>query len=349
MTETPQTKDGFTGITNELMDALVRTRIPGEARQVLDAIIRKTYGWGKTSDDISLSQFMIMTGLSKSTICKAVKKLLAMNMIIKKGCAATLFTKQGKAIISTYSVQKEHKFWKPLPKKKTLGNVTQKGNLEPSEQDGLPKKETLNDVTQLGNDVTQKGNLEPSEQDGLPKKETLNDVTQLGNDVTQKGNLTLPKKSPTKESLKKTTFSPNSVEYGLAKLLFDLIRKRNPGHKHPDLSIWSAHIDRMINLDGRKADDIEAVIRWCQSGESNESKFWNNNILSTEKLREKFDQLKLKMEVDRIKRNPPETNHPANGYKPAPMPVRTASEAKHISDILKAAGDRVFGRRRVGA
>ena len=319
MTETPQTKDGFTGITNELMDALVRTRIPGEARQVLDAIIRKTYGWGKTSDDISLSQFMIMTGLSKSTICKAVKKLLAMNMIIKKGCAATLFTKQGKAIISTYSVQKEHKFWKPLPKKKTLGNVTQKGNLEPSEQDGLPKKETLNDVTQLGNDVTQKGNL------------------------------TLPKKSPTKESLKKTTFSPNSVEYGLAKLLFDLIRKRNPGHKHPDLSIWSAHIDRMINLDGRKADDIEAVIRWCQSGESNESKFWNNNILSTEKLREKFDQLKLKMEVDRIKRNPPETNHPANGYKPAPMPVRTASEAKHISDILKAAGDRVFGRRRVGA
>ena len=296
MTETPQTKDGFTGITNELMDALVRTRIPGEARQVLDAIIRKTYGWGKTSDDISLSQFMIMTGLSKSTICKAVKKLLAMNMIIKKGCAATLFTKQGKAIISTYSVQKEHKFWKPLP-----------------------------------------------------KKETLNDVTQLGNDVTQKGNLTLPKKSPTKESLKKTTFSPNSVEYGLAKLLFDLIRKRNPGHKHPDLSIWSAHIDRMINLDGRKADDIEAVIRWCQSGESNESKFWNNNILSTEKLREKFDQLKLKMEVDRIKRNPPETNHPANGYKPAPMPVRTASEAKHISDILKAAGDRVFGRRRVGA
>ena len=120
MTDTPQTENGFTRIANELMDALARTRISGEARQVLDAIIRKTYGWGKTSDDISLSQFMIMTGLSKSTICKAIKKLISMNIIVKRGSSATLFTKQGKAITSTYSVQKNHKYWKPLPKKGNL-------------------------------------------------------------------------------------------------------------------------------------------------------------------------------------------------------------------------------------
>jgi hypothetical protein len=49
----------------------------------------------------------------------------------------------------------------------------------------------------------------------------------------------------------------------------------------------------MIRLDSRKADDIEAVIEWCQANE-----FWQNNVLSTEKLRQKFDQLYLKMEEE---------------------------------------------------
>jgi phage replication O-like protein O len=314
MDETPQTEDGFTRIANELMDALARTRIPGEARQVLDAIIRKTYGWQKTSDDISLSQFMLITGLKKPTICKAIKKLISMNIIIKRGCADSLFTKQGKAVTSTYSVQKNHKFWKPLPKKETLSHVTQKGNLESARKDELPKKETLHDVAQSGNDVTQKGNK------------------------------TLPKKPPTIESLKKTSFSPNSVEYGLAKLLFDLILKRNPGHKHPELEMWAGHIDDMIKLDGRKPDDIKSVIVWCQSGKTNESKFWMNNILSTDKLRQQFDTLRLKKDLDEIKQCPRKGPQGSEYFKPIPKPVRTAAGTKHIKSLLKEAGERFLGK-----
>jgi hypothetical protein len=52
----------------------------------------------------------------------------------------------------------------------------------------------------------------------------------------------------------------------------------------------------MFRLDSRRADDIEAVIEWCQANE-----FWQNNIISTQKLRDKFDQLKMKMEAENNK------------------------------------------------
>jgi len=81
----PQKEDGYTAISNEIMEALGRTRIPGEARQILDVILRKTYGWNKLTDSISLSQFVECTGISKPHVSMGIKKLLSMNLITKKG------------------------------------------------------------------------------------------------------------------------------------------------------------------------------------------------------------------------------------------------------------------------
>jgi hypothetical protein len=50
----PQLENGYVKIANELWDALCRTRIPGECRQVLDAIIRS---WNKKADQISYTHF----------------------------------------------------------------------------------------------------------------------------------------------------------------------------------------------------------------------------------------------------------------------------------------------------
>ncbi len=92
---------------------------------------------------------------------------------------------------------------------------------------------------------------------------------------------------------KRKNTSPNSDEIRLSRLLFSLIRKRSEGHTIPDMEKWATHIGRMIRLDGRNLEDIEKVILWCQ-----ENKFWQNNILSTAKLRNNYDQLKLKMESE---------------------------------------------------
>lgn len=85
-------------------------------------------------------------------------------------------------------------------------------------------------------------------------------------------------------------FSQNSVEFQLSKLLFDLIRERKRDLKEPNLQEWSRYIDYMIRRDNRKPEKIREVINWCQKDE-----FWQNNILSTKKLRKQFDQLELRM------------------------------------------------------
>jgi hypothetical protein len=76
----------------------------------------------------------------------------------------------------------------------------------------------------------------------------------------------------------------------LSTYLFSFIKDRNNGHKPPDLNKWGVDMDKMIRIDARDPTDIEKVICWCQQDD-----FWKNNILSPDKLRKQFDQLKLKM------------------------------------------------------
>ena len=115
----PQTENGYTKIANEIMIALCRVRIPGEARQILDVIISKTYGWNKKCDRISLSQFVEMTGQQKSHVSRNIKKLEAMNLIV--------ITLKGNKLGHTYNFIKDFERWKPLPKKVTLPNRVIRG------------------------------------------------------------------------------------------------------------------------------------------------------------------------------------------------------------------------------
>jgi len=93
-----------------------------------------------------------------------------------------------------------------------------------------------------------------------------------------------------KEGKEGKSFDEDSVEFRLSSLLLRKIKERNPNHKDPNLQTWSKHIDLMIRVDGRDAQHIANVIGWCQNDQ-----FWQNNILSTDKLRKQFDTLVLKM------------------------------------------------------
>ena len=123
----PQTEDGFTRIANELLEALAQTRIPGRLRQVLDVIIRQTYGWNKKAAEISLAEFQKRTGLGKTHICGALSTLLKMHIITKNGNASKVqtITKNGNAETATYGIQKDFRQWEGITKN---GNVTKNGN-----------------------------------------------------------------------------------------------------------------------------------------------------------------------------------------------------------------------------
>lgn len=120
----PQLEDGFTMIANELYDALIGIRISGEENQCLRMIIRKTYGWGKKEDIISLSQFTTATGMRKQHVVRSINKLKDKNMIV---------TKKGNDGNVTYCVNKHYGKWRALPKKVTLPKmvigVTKNGDM----------------------------------------------------------------------------------------------------------------------------------------------------------------------------------------------------------------------------
>lgn len=75
-----------------------------------------------------------------------------------------------------------------------------------------------------------------------------------------------------------------------AKYLFGKIKANNPKQKEPNFESWANEFRLLRERDNRELQDIKDVIDWCQS-----DPFWQGNILSPKKLREKFDQLTIQM------------------------------------------------------
>lgn len=79
----PQKENGYTAIANELLEALCVRIMRGEARAVYDAIIRKTYGFQKKEDHLPLSQLSKITGLPSSEVCRSLRYLKEMKVILR--------------------------------------------------------------------------------------------------------------------------------------------------------------------------------------------------------------------------------------------------------------------------
>jgi hypothetical protein len=80
--------------------------------QVLWVVIRKTYGWHKKVDAISLGQFSLLTGMTRQHCHRSLKKLESKGII---GVA-----KIGNSSINSYSIIKNFDKWKVLPKLATV-------------------------------------------------------------------------------------------------------------------------------------------------------------------------------------------------------------------------------------
>lgn len=232
----PQAEDGHVDIANEIVEALAKRYFSSYESQILWVIFRKTYGWHKKTDQISITQFQEMTGMKRRHVHRTLSKLVQRKIV----------TRIGNSRIISYGFQKDYTKWK--------------------------------DITQIGNDV------ELSRVSGQGRKKI----------VTQIGNRSLPKQVPTKETNKRNIFVEGSNELRLSTLLLEEIRKNKSDFKQPNqpnLQSWAKEVDLMIRRDGRKPERIEAVIRWCQK-----DPFWWKNVLSTEKLRDKFERLEAEME-----------------------------------------------------
>ncbi|HBR29104.1 MAG TPA: hypothetical protein DD789_06655 [Firmicutes bacterium] len=119
---------------------------------------------------------------------------------------------------------------------------------------------------------------------GAPKLESIN-YNQLNYRSSSQVPATVPK-----------PFPKESKEHKLAallrtKILENLPNARVPPDTEEGLRKWAREIDLMIRRDSRDPTEIYKVITWCQN-----DSFWRSNILSTRKLREKWDTLVLQMQ-----------------------------------------------------
>ena len=90
-------------------------------------------------------------------------------------------------------------------------------------------------------------------------------------------------KSSNKEKSQK--FSEDDLR--LVDLLIELIVRNNPDWQMKgSRETWATHIEKLHRIDGRTYEQIAWMIKWTQN-----DSFWAQNILSTAKLREKFNDL----------------------------------------------------------
>lgn len=112
MNTTPQIENGFLRIAsgdtdNDILTALIKADLTATQYQIMLVVIRKTWGWNKKEDWISLSQFVELTGKSKRQIVTDISVLVSRNILVKS-------TTLGKT--NLLSPNKKFSDWKGLVK-----------------------------------------------------------------------------------------------------------------------------------------------------------------------------------------------------------------------------------------
>ena len=83
MVVNPQLENGYTQIANELAEAFAKVNLSAYEWRILWFIMRKTYGFKKKTDAISLTQFAAGTGISTSNVIHTLARLKSRNLIVK--------------------------------------------------------------------------------------------------------------------------------------------------------------------------------------------------------------------------------------------------------------------------
>jgi len=96
----------FSKIPNELLEILAKTYLSNYECRCLMVILRKTFGWNKKEDFISLSQFAQKTGIRKNHVWRTLKRLESRKIIKRNE--------------KKISINLNYQEWRGLPKRVTV-------------------------------------------------------------------------------------------------------------------------------------------------------------------------------------------------------------------------------------
>lgn len=138
------------------------------------------------------------------------------------------------------------------------------------------------------------------------ERNTPGQKDQCGTETAHHSTLPLnPKESPNLDGSDepkkpKPSTTPTAEDVATAEYIRDALQKMQPGRKEPSLKNWANDV-RLMRQRDKHADDLIRRVFDAAHADS----FWRTNILSPAKLREKFDDLSLKLNVSLTK--PPES------------------------------------------
>ena len=169
----PQVEDGFVRIANELHQALARSRMTGNERAVVDAVIRLTYGYQKKEARITGETFAKWTGLDSSDCGSIVAELVRRHILVRAGSRSPI------------SLNKDYSQWE---KPRGAHRRVKRKDIESGEN--RPTRESEEETPQSGdNRPTQSGDNRPTYKDSkdippLPsvEGEGTSDETNLNSD-----------------------------------------------------------------------------------------------------------------------------------------------------------------------
>ena len=150
MKATPQVEDGYTRIANELFEVILFSKFTQRQLLVIFSIIRKTYGYGKKTDDMSAAQIGQICGMERNHVTEVIGQLVQINVLTRAPGAYGLIL----------GVNKNHHEW--LEK-----DASPKSGLVPNREDASPNLGQV-DSPKLGHT---KENLPKENQKKEPRQE----------------------------------------------------------------------------------------------------------------------------------------------------------------------------------
>lgn len=271
-------EDGYTRIANELLEAVMLAGMTQHQLLVFMAVMRKTYGFNKKVDWVSNEQLSQLTGMLPHKCSAAKSSLVKRNILTQEGRLT--------------GINKELSQWinEPYPKKVNLPESGKK-TLPESGNGSYPNRVTTKDNITKDNKDSNSTSENSVESPDSPSKQVP--ALRSGAAVqTPKGD-----KWGTADDLT------------AAKWIYSRVVIVAPTAKEPYWAAWSNDIRLMRNALQVTHHEICELFKWA-----NADQFWQTNVMSPAKLREKWDTLTAQMNQHSRNRRAAAQQQPAHHW-----------------------------------
>lgn len=286
-------KDGYTQIADELIEKLASTKLGGREFRLLMVVIRKTYGYQKSEDWISLSQMADMSVLDKANCSRLVDGLVRRQILTIR--------KRGHDRLLSINTQIDH--WQDAKR----GVVKNDNKVVKNDKISCQKRQETRENDNHNKHINNKHNLKdyvPTDVETTPVEQFVsNDHSEIVLEMVNQSDQPVEKNhcadqntmvsqsvQPTdqpKTKTRKPTLTFTEADMVFAVYMAKCIDAVNGAtEKRRNLDSWANELRKMREIDGRDPESIVAVFNWV-----NQDDFWQTNIQSPATLKKKFAML----------------------------------------------------------